>query len=144
MTQSGPNPRPRWQWLWPVALASLIVLASSRSDVAGPHIPHFDKVFHFSAYGLLATLICRLGHGWRAAAWALLLTSAFGATDEWHQSFVPGRMSETADWIADTLGATVAVVLYRGWGGYRRWLEFPVRRNRRVEKPAADISVSPP
>ena len=33
---------------------------------------------------------------------------AYGATDEWHQSFVPGRSTELADWIADTAGAAGA------------------------------------
>jgi len=134
MTKTGPNPGRRWQWIWPVILAGLIVAASHQSTVTGPQIPHLDKLIHFSVYGLLATLICRLGHGWRAAAWALMLASAFGATDEWHQSFVPGRSSEVADWLADTLGAAVAVLLYRGWPGYRRRLEWSVLRNRRIEK----------
>lgn len=114
-------------WLWPLAIAVLIFAASSRSTVAGPRIPHFDKVVHFSVYGLLATLVCRQGRGWRAAAGALLAVSVFGATDEWHQSFVPGRSSEVADWLADTAGAALAVALYTRWEAYRRWLEQPVR-----------------
>jgi len=35
-------------------------------------------------------------------------------TDEWHQSFVVGRFSDVADWVADTSGAALAVfVLYK-------------------------------
>lgn len=85
-----------------------------------------DKVVHFAIYGLLATLVCRLGTGWRAAVWAFLATAAFGATDEWHQSFIPGRSTELADWLADVLGAAVAVVLYTRWRRYRQWLETPI------------------
>ena len=55
--------------------------------------------------------------------------SLFGATDEWHQSFVPGRASEVKDWVADTLGAALAVSLYAGWGRYRRLLETSVVRS---------------
>ncbi len=120
----------RKQLVWPVAVAALIVVASSRSTVAGPRIEGLDKVVHFAVYGLLATLVCRLGRGWRAAAWSLLVVSAFGVTDEWHQSFVPGRLAEVADWVADTLGALVAVTLYTGWEAYRRLLETPCRFQR--------------
>jgi len=92
------------RWLWPLAVAGLIFFASTRSQVAAPGIPHIDKVGHFGIYGLLATLICRLGRDWRAAVWALLLVSAYGVTDEWHQSFVPGRSCEVGDWVARYAG----------------------------------------
>ncbi len=121
-------PKPdRRQLVWPIAVAALVVLASSRSTVAGPRIEGLDKVTHFAVYGLLATLVCRLGRGWRSAVWSLLVVSVFGVTDEWHQSFVPGRLAEVADWVADTLGALVAVTLYAGWKAYRRLLETPCR-----------------
>ena len=118
--------KPRLRWIWPLAVAALIAFASSRSHVAAPHIPNSDKVAHFLAFGLLATLMCRLGHRGRAAGWALLVTSAFGVSDEWHQSFVPGRTCDVFDWMADTLGATVAVGLYVGWPWYRTLLERAV------------------
>ena len=117
----------RWQLLWPIAIAGLVILASARSRVAGPSIEHLDKVVHFSVYGLLATLLGRLGQGWRWAGGALAIVSAFGATDEWHQSFVPGRETEFADWVADTGGAAVALGMYFGWAWYRRLLETPLR-----------------
>ena len=119
--------KPPQQIIWPLLVAALIFLASSRSHLAGPEVTHLDKVAHFGVYGLLATLACRLGGGWRAAAWALLAVSAYGATDEWHQSFVPGRSTELADWIADTAGAALAVSLYTGWARYRQLLERPLR-----------------
>lgn len=126
-------------WLWPLVIAALIFVASSRSTVTGPRIPHFDKVVHFSVYGLLATLVCRQGRGWRAAGLSVLVVSAYGASDEWHQSFVPGRSTELADWIADTAGAALAVALYVGWERYRRWLEQAVvlRPRRTTVSPAA-------
>ena len=42
---------------------------------------------------------------------AVLLTSLYAATDEFHQRFTPGRMSDVQDWLADTLGSVVAVTL---------------------------------
>jgi VanZ family protein len=112
--------------LWPLALAALIVGASARPAIAGPKVENFDKVAHFSVYGLLGTLACRVGRGPRAAVLGLVAVSAFGATDEWHQSFVPGRSPSVADWVADTLGATTAILLYVKWGAYRRLLETPL------------------
>lgn len=125
------SPSPLWRRLfWPLAIAGLVLSASHRSDIAAPAVTNIDKFSHFAVFGLLGTLLCRLGQGWRAAAWALLAVSAFGAADEYHQSFVPGRSPEVADWIADTLGATVAVTFYAGWGAYRRLLEAPLWRRR--------------
>jgi VanZ family protein len=121
--------------VWAAAIAGLIFFASSRPTVASPGFTTVDDKFaHFAVYGLLATLICRIGRGWRAAVWSLFAVSAFGASDEWHQSFVPGRFPGVDDWIADTLGAGLAVVSYTAWTAYRQLLETPVFRwRRRIE-----------
>ena len=119
-------------WLWPLLVALTIIWASNHGRVATPHfttyISDFDKVAHFSIYALLATLLVRLGPG-RAAPWiAIAVVSLFGVTDEWHQSYVPGRSCDVMDWTADTLGAVCGVALYRGWAWYRRALEGPLLR----------------
>ena len=119
---------------WPVIFAAVMFVASSRSYVAAPGFTRMDDKFaHFAAFGLLATLVCRVGEGWRAAVRALVIVAIYAASDEWHQSFVPGRYSDVGDWIADTAGAAVAVTAYAGWTWYRRWLETPLAwRKRRV------------
>ena len=125
------------RWVWPLAIAGLIFVASSRSHVVAPGITRVDdKIVHFAVYGLLATLVCRIGGGWRGAVWSLAIVSAYGASDEWHQSFVPGRMCDVNDWIADTLGAALAIGLYAGWPRYRSWLEAPLGRRRTGESAA--------
>ncbi len=121
--------------VWPLAIAALIFVASSRSRVASVDISMSDKVVHFCVYGLLATLVCRLGRGWRGAAVALVVASLYGASDEWHQSTVPGRAAELADWVADTLGAATAVALYTSWAAYRNLLERPLWRRRPPPEP---------
>ena len=130
-------------WVWPVALAAVIFAWSSRSRVPdiAPWIPHFDKVVHFSVYGLLGVLTCRIrrGSGW--AVLAVVLTSLYGASDEWHQSFVPGRMAGVADWMADTLGAAVAVGFYLGSPRLRHWLEAPARVVGRAREPVEPVSL---
>jgi VanZ family protein len=120
----------RRRWIFAAALAGLIVIASSRSAVEGPSVSNFDKVAHFSVYGLLATLVVRALISARAF-WAIVIVSIFGLSDELHQHFTPGRSMEFMDWVADTLGATLAVGLYTYWAWYRKLLEAPLwgRRN---------------
>jgi len=117
-------------WIWPGLVASTIVVASSCSQVAGPDVPGIDKVEHALIYGLLATLVVRNGflpgYGWLA----VLIVSIFGVSDEWHQSFTPGRSVEVADWLADTIGAALAVFLYAGWAWYRGLLEMSLNRSK--------------
>lgn len=127
--------RRSWRWTYAVALATMIVVASGRSSVAAPQIIDFDKLAHFSIYGLLATLVARAGFSRNRMGWAVLIVSLFGMTDEWHQSFTPGRSVEVLDWVADTSGAILAVGLYRYWEGYRAFLEKPLGGGKaRVEK----------
>ncbi len=42
---------------------------------------------------------------------ALLICLIYGATDEFHQTFVDGRSGEVRDVLVDTLGALIAIVL---------------------------------
>jgi len=62
--------------------------------------------------GLLAL---RASHGgWaapraRATLVALLVAIGYGGFDELHQALVPGRNASLADWLADAVGALLAV-----------------------------------
>jgi VanZ family protein len=42
---------------------------------------------------------------------SLIFTSLFGASDEFHQYFVPGRTCDFYDWVADVIGAVLAIVI---------------------------------
>lgn len=46
----------------------------------------------------------------KAAVLAILITSAYGALDEFHQRFTPGRSCDVRDWMADTVGAAVVLL----------------------------------
>jgi len=68
------------------------------------------RLAHAVAFGLLALLARWAFDGLpRAALVAIMLTSAFGATDEWHQSFTPGRHAGADDWAMDTAFAVLAL-----------------------------------
>lgn len=135
----------RARWWWAGALAAAVVFASGNNpQVPVPTFVGFDKVAHFGVFGLLATLILRTGSIWRRRWRALLavgLVSLFGITDEWHQSYTPGRAVEFADWLFDTAGAALAVTLYLRWAWYRTLLETPLRLRRR--KPVATPAAAP-
>ncbi len=85
-----------------------------------------DKVVHAVMYGGLCYLwirAFRLG-GLRSISAVGLLTAAliaaiYGLTDEYHQSFIPGRSSSVGDIVADAAGASTVAVLV-GVGQYRR------------------------
>ena len=133
-------------WLWPTMLATVIVVASGRGQVATPHIVNFDKLAHFAIFGLLATLVARNGFVPRRAWVPIVAVSLFGLTDEWHQSFTPGRSVEIDDWVADTLGAAVAVAVYATWPTYRATLERSLGRSAtapRANSSGANSGIAP-
>lgn len=80
-----------------------------------------DKVEHasyFCAGGLCFYLALRLMFPKLPTSSAMVLTIVFcsliGATDEFHQSFVPGRSgNDLGDWLADTFGGLFAALIGR-------------------------------
>lgn len=117
--------------VWPVALAVAITWCSGRSVEGLPEtFDGSDKLVHFALFGLMATLVARIEAVARTRPLgmyaAIVIVSVFGVTDELHQHFTPGRSMDVWDWVADTLGAVVATVLYAEWNGYRRLLEAKV------------------
>lgn len=122
-------------------------MVSGRSQVSAPNIVGIDKIAHFFVFGLLGTLVARVPAvaDWRGLGlyWAVVLTSCYGITDEFHQSFTPGRSVELADWLVDTAGAALAVAIYARWRFYRAALECPLMRSQ-VEISTSDTpNVSP-
>lgn len=110
-------------WLPALAWAGAIFFLSSRSRLPeGPElIPHFDKVAHFGAYALLGLLLARAVRATELPlAAAVALGWLYGASDEWHQSFVPGRSVDAWDWAADALGVLAGVYLFKHWRARRR------------------------
>ena len=105
------------RWLPPLLWAGVILFGTSLPQEAVPvQTSKIDKILHFSIYTVFSYLLTRqisdiTTTRWRAAAIAVAFATVFGALDEWHQRFIPGRSTEFADWRADTLGAVVGALV---------------------------------
>lgn len=113
--------------LWgPVAaFMALIFFLSGQSDL--PAVEQVsDKTLHAAAYFVFGLLCLRATHGGigplrcRPTLVALVLALAYAALDEWHQSFVPGRVPSALDWVADGVGIGLALALWSALGRARR------------------------
>lgn len=97
-------------WIATIAYMGLIFLLSSLHGMRLPKIPeNSDKLIHMAVYVPLGFLLCMalVMSGLRRYGFviALILTIIYGMTDEFHQSFVPGRHASFGDVIADSVGA---------------------------------------
>lgn len=100
------------RWLPPLVWAGVILLGTSLPQEAVPiQTSRIDKILHFGIYSVFAFLLTRqISVGfrlWQSVVLAIAFSMAFGAFDEWHQQLIPGRSTELADWIADSIGAAV-------------------------------------
>ncbi len=110
-----------WVWGPAVVLMMLIFLVS---DISEP--PQTSGLSAANAHGIVYAVLGALmlrgvaGGRWdrvtiRSTVGAVALTAAYGITDEWHQSFVPARMAELQDLMADTVGAVIGVMIVWAW-----------------------------
>jgi len=93
--------------LW---MAAIFVLSSDRRDFLPPNaLGHFvSNAAHGPIFGVLALLAARATGRQRLGVVIALL---YAITDEWHQSFVPGRSSSLLDLGTDAAGAVTALWL---------------------------------
>jgi VanZ family protein len=75
-----------------------------------------DKLYHAGAYFIMGLLAWRsfkhlVSSSIILAMLSIAFCSLYGLSDEWHQSFVVGRESDSADWVADTSGSILAILL---------------------------------
>ena len=113
-------------WLPTVLWMSLIFILSAQPSP--PHHPNtlFDlilkKAAHMIEYGVLAFLLWRVlsrGRGTlsrSALATAFVVSVLYAASDEYHQTFVPGRNGTPADVGIDAVGALVALLVVGSLG----------------------------
>lgn len=101
---------------------ALIAALSHQPDIPRAPSPWLDfvlkKTLHAAGYAVLAWLWWRPlrasgADAARAARWAFAATVLYAATDEWHQSFVPGRTGRPRDVAIDAGGAAIALAWLR-------------------------------
>lgn len=103
----------------PLGWAAVIFAASSQSDVGlAARVP--DWITHGASYAILAFLTCRALAGGTgralsggALALAVALVTGYGVSDEYHQSFVPGRDASPGDVAKDLGGALAGSLAFR-------------------------------
>ncbi len=108
----------------PAALWAAVLFLLSESSGLGVGLPPgADKLAHGGLFLIL---------GW-SLAWGrestgsslpgllfLLIGVGYGALDEWHQSFVPGRDASVGDWVADSAGVMLGLVLFSSFSSRSR------------------------
>ncbi len=116
-------------WIWGPAViwmaATFAVSHQSRVEIpfGAP-----DYIGHGVSYAVLGALLMRAlaggtlrGMGTGLILPAVLIAAVYGVSDEFHQSFIPGRMASVSDVVADTIGALIgAGVVAVLAGGLRR------------------------
>lgn len=116
----------------PLALMGLIFFLSAQSD-PGADVGEVGRVLaHAGEYGLLTAL-----WAWalapalrrRALLAAVGISFAYALSDEFHQSFVPGRNAGPFDIAVDAAGIAIAAWLVR-WANRSRWHRAGAPRHR--------------
>jgi len=127
------------RWLAVAGWMALIFFLSSQPQLPSAPDPWADLLFkkgaHFTVYAVLAVLFRRAlppGRWIWALSW--VLTVLFAASDEWHQSFVPGRHPQLTDVLIDACGAATGLLIF--W-----WLQ---RRARRAAVQTGEAAISQP
>ncbi|MBU1565975.1 MAG: VanZ family protein [Proteobacteria bacterium] len=91
-----------------------------------PPLPGIDKLAHAVVYGMLAvTIISALSTSFKEKKPRVVLVGTtvfcffYGISDEFHQYFVPGRVSSGFDVLADVFGAVVVCLFWAGLKKYQ-------------------------
>ena len=95
------------------AILTLSHMSSPPSPSGAP-----DWLLHGIEFGVLSLFLSRaLAGGWRGrlgrrgAVLTVLLGVLYGAGDEWHQSFIPGRDASGRDLVADSAGTLLGLAV---------------------------------
>jgi VanZ family protein len=109
--------------LWAPVITWMVVIFSLSAQPSLPSLPEsaadfvFKKSGHAVAYAILCVLAARGFHagqplqGRRLLA-AITVSALYGASDELHQSLVPGRTPRVFDWLVDVAGAAAGAWAY--------------------------------
>jgi VanZ family protein len=114
---------------WWAAAVGWAVVIFTFSTLPGSQVPgRYGSLAHFLEYAILGAVVYVAlqidTSPTRALVLAVLITSAYGISDEFHQAFVPMRVPDPMDWLIDTLGALSGAL------AARRFVQRGPRANR--------------
>ena len=127
-------------WLPPLLWMALIFYGSSQSTLPSPSSTLLNVVLkaggHVVEYAVLAVLLHRAIHARfphpAIQPLALVMVALYAASDELHQSFVPGRVASWSDFALDIMGGAGGLLL---WNVAQQWRErglpLPGRNKRK-------------
>jgi VanZ family protein len=102
-------------WLPPLVWMAVIFAFSAQHG--GGHLPPGEivlrKLAHVTEYFVLTALLLRALHRSALAAAmpvAIVAALVYASSDEWHQSFVPGRTATPRDVAIDGIGIALAAL----------------------------------
>lgn len=104
----------------PVIIYAILIFIQSSlpaSEVV-PDALNNDKVLHLLGYALMGALCMRawltgpFKHTGMVIMLSIVTTLLYGASDEFHQSFVPYRHADLLDVMADGVGGLIGTMLY--------------------------------
>lgn len=128
-------------WLPVVSWAFVIFLFSAMpaNPVSEIHWQDFiiKKTAHIVEYAVFTTFLYRALYAGgiskkEAGIYSVILAFLYGASDEFHQSFTPGREPKVRDVIFDTIGAMSAI--------YFIWNLLP-KASENIKKLAKDLQI---
>jgi VanZ family protein len=112
-----------------IAYAFLIFVVSSFPSLKSPDIglSFEDKIYHVLEYGIFGVLLqrCTKASGFRIPLTVFAIGALYGASDEIHQLFVPGRQCELFDFLADAVGVAFGQFFFLG----RQYLQKSRKKN---------------
>ena len=132
-------------YIFPACAYGGVIFYLSSLSVFPEEMPSFwglDKIIHFIEYYVFGYLIFRcFAHREsstfqrrQAILWTVGIGVFYALTDEWHQSFVPGRDPSAWDALFDTLGVAFAALTFQGIRkqvGVIKWTENWLERRMR-------------
>lgn len=102
------------RWLPATVVVSVIFWLSHQTTWPDFAVGYPDWLLHGAAYAVVGmTFWYGMGGDWKRPLTsptlivALVLASAYGAFDEFHQSFIVGRSAAVLDWVADSIGVLI-------------------------------------
>ena len=110
-------------WSAVISYCGLLYYLSEQPRLRLPQmVSSSDTLAHVATYAVLGWLwTVALRATWEGCSslavllFTLIFTLGYGLSDEWHQSFVPGRVSSAVDVVADVIGGGLGAGSFFLW-----------------------------